>query len=250
MKIKIPKIIRKYLKAGAISGLVMILGFVVIVVIIKMLTSIFDPVYRLFNQYLPGSKNAAIDSIYLIIFSLLTTFMLFIGLGAAITAVKNKRGGITKIISSLIVKLPFVKHFLVPEETLSTENNQKSENEALGLVVRCRSVFGYETLGFVMKKFRSYFFDSKKWATEYMVLIPNSPLPWSGYIQIFPEGELKIVGVLDTDEITKLKKIIMMSRIEGAKIIISCGLTAPAELIFASFNTPLSEIQKILKEHK
>lgn len=249
---KFIKTIKINLKTGLVPGILIILSILIASLIIQALNGITRPLFHLFDQFIPGSKNETLYIIYLTILSLTITFLLLAGLGAIIAtiknaAIKNKPSRIVKTITSLLLKVPLVKKILNLEELL--EGNNNSSEETRGLVIRCKSILGFDTLGLAMKKIRSYDCEKHEWIEEFMTVLPHVPIPTSGLLCFVPVKDAKVIGKVTTDEMTKLKKVVRLPKTDYANTIISCGLSAPSILTFSDINTPFDEIQKILSKY-
>lgn len=245
-ELKLITTIRKNLKAGFVPAIIIILSILIIGGITQTLNKIMGPLYYLFDQDIPGSKINSLNTIYLTIFSLIVTLLLFVGFGAIITAIKTKSRGIMKIITGLVLKLPFAKKILMPEETLEAED--ESPDQVQGLVIRFKTVFGLDAFGFAMKRIKTFDCTEKKWKDEFMALVPNSPMPWSGYIHFVPVEEARLVGVVSVEAGKYLVK--KMPKTDCVKTIVSGGLSVPSTLIISDINLPIEEVQKILSEYK
>ncbi len=245
-ELKLIKIIKRNLKIGLVPAALMILSILIVCLIVQTLNGITEPLYQLFDQYIPGSKIKPLNTIYLTVFSLIVTLLLLVGFGAIITAIKTKSRGITKFVAILILKLPFAKKFLMSEEVLET--NGESPDQVQGLVIRFKTVFGLDALGFAMKQLKTFDCKEKQWRNEFMVIVPNSPMPWSGYIHFVPIEEARLVGVITVEKDKYLVK--KMSKADCVKAIISAGLSIPSALTISDIGLSFDEVQKILSEHE
>ncbi len=245
-ELKFIKIITRNLKMGLVPAALMIVSILIVCLIVGTLNGITEPLYQLFDQYIPGSKIKFLNTIYLTIFSLIITLLLLVGFGAIIMTIKTKSRGIMKFVATLILKLPFAKKFLMPEEIL--EANGESSDQIQGLVIRFKTVFGLDAMGFAMKQLKTFDCKEKKWRDEFMVLVPNSPMPWSGYIHFIPVEEARLVGVITIEKDKYLVK--KMSKADCVKTIVSAGLSIPSALTISGIGHPFDEVQKILSEHE